>query len=244
MLRIITLLVVLAATGASSPVRAQPIANSPDLAEQLRQLSPMAADDVLWLARCIYSESDRADEQRLVAWVVRNRVETQFRGRSYREVILEASQFSAFNEPTPRRRHILNLTASSTYGPWQSALGVALDVYQAPEFERPFPVTVRHFYSPVSMRGGLPPHWADDGTELSSDRLGVDPHRFRFFNNVDEGSAWASAGNDAAAIGSDDGTPGTGARAGSSGGFLFPVRRGSGRVARPARPSVRRSDRP
>lgn len=230
---------------ATAPVFAQPNDISADLAERLRQLSPMAADDVLWLARCIYSESDRADEQRFVAWVVRNRVETQFRGRTYREVILEARQFSAFNEPTPRRRHILNLRASSTYGPWRSALGVALDVYQAPEFERPFPVTVRHFYSPVSMKGGLPPHWAEDGTELSSSRLGIDPHRFRFFNNVDEGSAWASDGKGAAA----NDPSGTGARAGSSGGsgssgFLIPVRRSSGRVARPARPSVRRSDRP
>ncbi|WP_240332831.1 hypothetical protein [Salinibacter ruber] len=41
----------------------------------------------LWLARAIYSETKLPHEQELVAWVVRNRVETAYRGRrTYRAV--------------------------------------------------------------------------------------------------------------------------------------------------------------
>ena len=65
------------------------------------------SEDVLWLARCIYSETKRAPEQELVAWVIRNRVETGYRGqRSYEGAVLDPYQFSAFNpgtgSPTPQ----------------------------------------------------------------------------------------------------------------------------------------------
>lgn len=207
-------------------------AEADSVAERIRRLSPMAADDVVWLARCIYSESDRAHEQRLVAWVVRNRVETQYRGSTYRDVILEARQFSAFNEPTRRRERILGLTPASMYGPWRTALDIALDVYQAPASERPFARTVRHFYSPISMRGGLRPHWADSGTEIPPSRLGVDPFRFRFFDDVDESAVIAST---------DESDRHEVADREDGGGFLLPVGRRSGRVARPLRPTIRRS---
>ena len=38
-----------------------------DTIEQIRDLPPRAIDEVVWLARCIYSESNRSHEQRLVA---------------------------------------------------------------------------------------------------------------------------------------------------------------------------------
>jgi hypothetical protein len=208
---------------------------SDSLSEQLGRLSPMGVDEVVWLARCIYSESDRPHEQRLVAWVVRNRVETGYRGRTYRDVILETRQFSAFNAPSPRRARILNLTPASTFGPWRTALQIALDVYEAPAAERPFPQTVRHFYSPISMRGALAPHWADSGTEVSTTALGVDPHRFRFFSGVDENVEAELAASNGAAPDRVERT-----KAGR-GGFLFPVGSSSGRVARPRRPAVRSS---
>lgn len=158
-----------------------------DLDARLAELTPLQLDEVVWLARCLYSESDRADEQRLVAWVVRNRVETGFRGTTYRSVVLEPRQFSAFNRPTPRRRYLLGLDAGSGAPAWRSALAVALDVYRAPADTRPFEQTTRHFYSPVSMPGGAVPHWAADVAPLDSKRLGVDPHRFLFFDGLDEG---------------------------------------------------------
>lgn len=205
------------------------------IGSRLGRLSAMELDEVVWLARCIYSESDRPDEQELVAWVVRNRVETQYRGRTYREVVLEAKQFSAFNEPSKRREHILSLDEKSSLRPWRQALGIALNVYQASDVERPFSQTVRHFYSPVSMVGGRTPHWSDSGRPLSSSRLGVDRRRFIFFDEVDEHIADAEgftpepSGIERRV--SDDG--------GHDNGFSLTLPRPSGKVSRPRRPSVR-----
>jgi cell wall hydrolase len=153
--------------------------------ERVQTLDPLAMDEVLWLARCIYSESDRSQEQRLVGWVVRNRVESGFRGESYRDVVLEPRQFSAFNSPSERRTTILAYDQDSRVPSWIQAVDVALDVYQARPHERPFSIDTRHFYSPVSMAGGSEPTWSDAGIRLSSVALGVDPDRFQFFSGID-----------------------------------------------------------
>ena len=179
---------VLLVLGAGSEALAQTAAppSAATLRTRLGRLSPFQQDEVLWLARCIYSESDRAHEQRLVAWVVRNRAETGYRGSTYRDVVLEPRQFSAFNEPSSRRTHILSLTPHSLSRTWRRALAIALDVYKAPASQRPFHISTRHFYSPVSMKGGRTPHWAKNAEPLSSAGLGVDPYRFRFFAGIDE----------------------------------------------------------
>ena len=121
MVRFLALLVLLVG---AAPLAAEPA----DAFARLKALKPHEQDDVLWLARCVLSESNRADEQRYVAWVVRNRVETGYRGTSYREVVLEPYQFSAFNEPSERRRYLTGL-GENTRGDkaWRSVLGIALD---------------------------------------------------------------------------------------------------------------------
>ncbi len=157
-----------------------------DFLAAFRRLSPLEQDEVLWLARCIYSESNRPEEQRLVAWVVRNRVETRYRGDTYREVVLEPRQFSAFNRPTPRRDLILSLTPRSTVPGWQQALRIALEVFQAPPSARPFPITVRHFYSPISMPTDDPPPWASAGRPYRGPAVAhIDPARLQFFDGID-----------------------------------------------------------
>ena len=201
-----------------------------NLAGRLRSLSAIERDEVVWLARCIYSESDRPHEQELVAWVVRNRGETQYRGTTYREVVLEDRQFSAFNSPTRRREHILSLNVSTPSRAWQRALGIALRVYQSGPTQRPFEQTVRHFYSPVSMKGRSKPLWADSGQQLSSLKLGVDPHRFRFFSSVDEGFVPSSTGAE---------SEGEELADGNDSGFNLPRLKLSGKIARPRRPSVK-----
>ena len=152
--------------------------------EQLRTLPPYHMDEVLWLARCLLSESDRPDEQELVAWVVRNRVETGYRGRTYREVVLEPRQFSAFNADTDRRAYLLSLDQEDRIPSWRRAVEIALAVYQAPASERPFSQTTRHFYSPISMTGGRTPPWARGETPVAV--AGIDAQRFRFFDGIDE----------------------------------------------------------
>ena len=223
--------------GTVHDVPAQAVPVQDDLAARLRRLTPMQADEVLWLARCVYSESDRPHEQRLVAWVVRNRVETRYRGYTYREVVLETKQFSAFNAPSARREHLLGLDFDTPLPAWRSVLAIALDVYTADARERPFAVTTRHFYSPVSMVGRKEPAWAEGVQALSSTALGVDPHRFQFFAGVDPelGGTPASIldGAPPAAVGA---VPVV--RTGTTRSLPRPKLRGS--VARPVRPTVRR----
>jgi hypothetical protein len=145
----------------------------------------LISEDVLWLARCIYSETKRAEEQQLVAWVVRNRVETEYRGQgTYRGVVLDPYQFSAFNPGSRKRRLFMGLTSSSEGQGWQSALRVAHDVYYSAERERPFPEETRHFYSERSMAGRMRPVWADGETPVQAAGYVIDPRRFRFYTDI------------------------------------------------------------
>ena len=140
------------------------------------------ADDVLWLARVIYSETKRADEQELVAWTVRNRVETGYRGKTtYKSVVLDPWQYSAFNTNSPKRGHYSTLAPTSTARGFQSALRVAHDVYYASESTRPFAKTTRHFYSERSMVGGKAPTWAVGQRPVHLAKHNIDPRRFRFY---------------------------------------------------------------
>ena len=150
------------------------------------RLSPLEQDEVIWLARCVYSESNLKHEQEVIAWVVRNRVDTGYRGSTYREVVLEPLQFSAFNSPSPRRTHILSLTAKSTSGAWLQALEVSLDVYEGDPINRPISSETRHFYSPISMVGGKEPPWARQATALEMEGMNIDPNRFLFYEEIDE----------------------------------------------------------
>lgn len=142
--------------------------------------------ETLWLARCIYSETKRPKEQELVAWVVRNRVETGYRGNdSYREAVLDPYQFSAFNPGSRKRAELLSLDASSQADGWQRALLIAHQVKAAPATERPFPKDTRHFFSERSMVGGRHPGWSARGDKVTPEggkKIAED--RFRFYEDV------------------------------------------------------------
>ena len=143
------------------------------------------SDDVLWMARCIYSETKQPEEQELVAWVIRNRVETGYRGeRTYQNVVLDPFQFSAFNPGSSKRRLYTNLDGTSASKGWQRALQIAHEVYYAPGHERPFPVQTRHFYSERSMVGGATPAWAKGKTPVRLTGIDIDPKRFRFYASI------------------------------------------------------------
>ena len=142
-------------------------------------------DDVLWLARCIYSETKKAQEQELVAWVIRNRVETGYRGQhEYEDVVLDPYQFSAFNPGDPKRRLYTTLAPSSDSPAFLRALEVAHGVYYAPGSARPFSETTRHFYSERSMVGGAHPDWSAGHTPVRPVGFRIDPRRFRFYSGV------------------------------------------------------------
>lgn len=154
---------------------------------RLEPLAPEMIDtETLWLARAIYSESKRPNEQLLVAWVVRNRVETRYRGKStYEGVILDPYQFSAFLPQNVKRPYYTGLTARSHAPGWQHALRIALAVRTLDDMYRPFPVKTRHFFSERSMEDGGAPEWARQAVQVSLDGpYVVDSRRFRFFADV------------------------------------------------------------
>lgn len=154
------------------------------------RLAPLPPDmidsETLWLARAIYSETKRPDEQMLVAWVVRNRVETRYRGKStYQGVVLDPYQFSAFLPGNVKRPYYAGLTPSSQAPGWQYALRIAHAVRSLDPIYRPFPAGTRHFFSERSMVHRNAPGWADNATPVRLERpYEVDARRFRFFADV------------------------------------------------------------
>jgi len=155
--------------------------------QRLHPLPPEKIDsETLWLARVIYSESKRPEEQELVAWVVRNRVETRYRGKStYRTVILDPYQFSAFLRTGHQRPFYLQLNAASRTPGWQRALSIAYYVRKADESMRPFSLRTRHFYSERSMMLRSTPPWATGSNPVSlNPKYKVDSRRFLFFEGI------------------------------------------------------------
>jgi len=151
------------------------------------EIDPALVDDeTLWLARCIFSETKDVDEMELVAWVVRNRVETGYRGRrTYRGVVLDPFQFSAFNRNSTKRYFYSNLGAESSVVGWATAVRVAYQVRTDAGARRPFPATTRHFFSERSMTGRSQPSWAHGLTPVGIDvTFEVPEERFRFYDGI------------------------------------------------------------
>ena len=161
---------------------------TPDSTRETTASSPAEVDEpTLWLARVIYSETKLRHEQELVAWVVRNRVETAYRGKStYREVILDPYQFSAFNPGSSKRSLLMHLEPETPLPQWQQALWIAYYVRHADPIYRPFSRQTRHFFSERSMKGRPVPYWADGSRFVPAGRRGysVEERRFRFYKQI------------------------------------------------------------
>jgi hypothetical protein len=119
--------------------------------------------------------------------VVRNRVETGYRGKgTYRAVVLDPYQFSAFNPGSPKRSLLMGLRPDTELPGWRQALWVARYVRHAAPAYRPFSIETRHFYSERSMKGRPVPYWADGTRFVPPDgrRYTVEERRFRFYKQV------------------------------------------------------------
>lgn len=149
-------------------------------------LPPIVNESTVWLARAIYSETKLPHEQELVAWVIRNRVQTGYRGgTSYKEVILDPYQFSAFNPEASERSFFLSLTPEVQLPGWQQALWIAHYVRHADPVYRPFSLETRHFYSERSMRGQRHPYWINGEQFVSPGwDYRVNDRRFRFYKEI------------------------------------------------------------
>lgn len=151
------------------------------------RLTPAVVNEsTIWLARAIYSETKLPHEQELVAWVVRNRVETEYRGRdTYKDVVLDPYQFSAFNPGSSKRSFYLSLTPDVQLPAWQQALWIAHYVKHADPAYRPFSIQTRHFYSERSMKGRRHPYWVERKQFVSPGwEYQVNERRFRFYKEI------------------------------------------------------------
>ncbi len=135
--------------------------------------------DVMWLSRVLYTETNRPLEMYYVAHVVKNRVETCYRGEcTYKNVVLDPYQFSAFNPNRNSRWHYMNLNdqTAKDLGAWIAAKQVALDVYME---DRDPTNGATYFFSQVSMPDHRFPHWAHSRQQV--DIPVVNEFRFRFY---------------------------------------------------------------
>ncbi len=138
-------------------------ASSTDSTRQLAAYTDPSSPDaqeILWLARIVYSESKTREEQIMVAWVVRNRVETKYRGAdTYKEVANDPSQFSGLTVVDAHMKTIRGLDYGDTKNKsWTDAISIARAVYFAEDTLRPIAQSVRHFYSPGAVLRD--PSWA------------------------------------------------------------------------------------
>lgn len=158
----------------------------------------MTLRDLDWLALCLASESNQPHEWQYIAWTIKLRVEGQNRyPNTYRDVVLQPSQFSYFNLWTTGKVGARALTdqeiwtvamkgyAGTIYTKNRSLLdGCAAHVAALPLWQAPFPLDTLHYYSPVSMKPkGAKPAWAPSARLLITPS-GVDPQRFVFAAGV------------------------------------------------------------
>lgn len=121
--------------------------------------SSLVDDEILWFARTIYSETKKSEEQTLVAWVIRNRVESGlYGGDTYEEVVLARGQFSGMHATDKQYAINISMNYGDTSPSWDSALSIARSVYYADADLNPLSSEVMHFYSPISVINT--PSWA------------------------------------------------------------------------------------
>ncbi|PIR24060.1 hypothetical protein COV42_02765 [Candidatus Campbellbacteria bacterium CG11_big_fil_rev_8_21_14_0_20_44_21] len=141
-----------------------------------------AKEEILWLGRVIYSETKEENEQVLIAWVVRNRVETGYRGKTYSEVANSPGQFSGLNAFDGQYLHNISREYGSRGEAWEKSLAIAEAVYNSPGFLRPFPQSVRHFYSPKSV--SVHPEWSASYKPTFVAKDGRGGIRFAFYDSL------------------------------------------------------------
>lgn len=159
--------------------------------DSLEYYSQLKDPRTIWLARAIYSETDKASEMWHVGWVIRNRVEIGYNGKTtYRDVILDRKQFSAFNYGRRYRDYYLTKSFHEMFDStqeakiWRYALENARRVVFADSSDRPFDPKTLYYYSEISMPDWKKhPEWAQyyDQVKVES----IDEYRFRFFADYD-----------------------------------------------------------
>lgn len=145
-----------------------------------------------WLALCLRSESDRPNEWLCVANVIRNRVRNRRWPDTYRGVIRQPRQFSAFNATRDLDNDAAFDATMQTYAgdregwhgnDYDRALEFAAWFIDTEWWEMPLSHATFHYWSPVGMPDHGRPPW--DFSQLRCFAApGVDPFRFVFAEDV------------------------------------------------------------
>ncbi len=138
-------------------------------------------EEILWLARVIFSETKDVEEMEQIAWVVRNRVENGRWGSSYKEVVLSPSQFSGLDSWDTQYHININLEYDTNNSIWRKALTIAEEVYNADNDDRILSNSVQHFYSPHVVKT---PSWAENKKPVLITYNNVGKQTFKFYAGV------------------------------------------------------------
>ena len=133
------------------------------------RVDPRWLSEVWYLAATIWAEA-RGEGRRameLVAWVVRNRVQSVRYPNTYREVVTQRAQFSCWLPGDPNRAKMSDPLGqgSADAEAWYAALSIAQAVMDAPESSNPIP-GVLHYHdtsieAPAWGRAMEPVRFAD-----------------------------------------------------------------------------------
>jgi outer membrane murein-binding lipoprotein Lpp len=124
-----------------------------------KSLPAQQREDILWMTRALLSETKRPSEMPYIASVIRNRVETRYRGsETVKQVVLDQYQFSAFNPGRSSRSRYLRMDRSTANGYlWDVARSVSEYAVTAPRAALPFTSCVTHFVYPNVLKKS--PKW-------------------------------------------------------------------------------------
>ncbi len=159
------------------------LSNQTVLASTADSGSLEVSEEILWFARAIYSETKKSEEQTLVAWVIRNRVESKYFPDTYKEVVLQNGQFSGMHATDKQFTNNISMQYEDSSPSWDSALSIARAVYYADPIMRPLPGTVTHFFSPISV--ARTPSWAANTKPAHEVRdPATNTVRFAFYGDI------------------------------------------------------------
>lgn len=137
----------------------------------------VSKNDVLWLARTALSETKDLDEAYHIMWIIRNRVETNYRNKNtYKDVVLDPYQFSTFNPTTNkdqlrRKNFYMNLDFDDQYSKWDEYLKMAAVVITLSDIWNPHDNTTRHFVHQAALTNI--PNWIKDEPDVTINTLSI-----------------------------------------------------------------------
>lgn len=124
-------------------------------------IDPVRFTEIMYLAKTIWAEArgEGPDGMRLVAWVIRARVESPKWPDTYASVVTQRNQFSAWLHGDPNRDKMVDPLAGpdADDAMWYEAIRIADEVLDAPASDNPLPGV--YHYVDVRLEGRLP-SWA------------------------------------------------------------------------------------